>query len=223
VSKRKLRTLILFLVVVSILLWVLGTKRDGGSTSELNKKFATDSSFRGRIAVTIIERYTGPERNLKFLIDLDRGEVSSSPNLKSEEPLSPGGRLDRCESAGAVEIPAPNHELAASCVVKFESDSYKVTIRDLRSDSQLREWSAGKEWEICGLVWSPDSKTIAVLLARERTDLSPLGLVSAASGHPIPLNTFKVTLLTAQSGNNLELPLIRKDSPSGWARVDWIR
>jgi hypothetical protein len=52
------------------------------------------------------------------------------------------------------------------------------------------------------------------------------GLIGAnigASGHPIPLETFKVALLSAQSDSELHLPVIRKDSPSGWARIDWIQ
>jgi hypothetical protein len=58
---------------------------------------------------------------------------------------------------------------------------------------------------------------------KERTDLGLLGLISAASGHPIPLETFKVALLSAQSDSELHLPVIRKDSPSGLARIDWIQ
>ena len=98
-----------------------------------------------------------------------------------------------------------------------------VSLFNKQSNAQVKRWSANKGWKICGLSWSPDSGSIAVLLGKERTDLGLLGLFSAVSGHPIPLETFQVTLLSAQSKSELHLPVIRRDSPSGWARIDWIQ
>jgi hypothetical protein len=224
-SRNKAKGLIVgisFLVVVSVSSWILGPNRDASSTSKFHTGFVPDGSFRGQIIVTIIEREAGPERNLQFLIDLDRGETSASPDPQFGGPLSPGGKLDDRDCARAVEIPAPDHELAAHCTVKG-SDTYTVGIRNVKSNGQIREWSASKGWAISGLIWSPDSKSIAVLLERGRMDLDPIGLISLVSGHPISLETFKVTLLSNHLDHRLELPVIRKDSPSGWARVDWIR
>ena len=47
---------------------------------------------------------------------------------------------------------------------------------------------------------------MAALLAQERTDLGPVGLLSAASGHPIPLVTFRVTLLSNRLEQQVALP-----------------
>jgi len=192
------------------------------STSKLDTRFVPDAAFRGRIVATIIERRTGPERNLEFLIDLDGGEISTSPNAQPfSGSLSPGGNLDYRDCARAVEIRAPGDELAAYCMVK--DSRYSVGVRNLKSGVQAREWSASKGWRVSGLIWSADSKSIAVLSAKERMDFGLVGLLSAASGHPIPLITFEVTLLCAQTGHELKLPVIREDSPSGWARLDWIQ
>jgi hypothetical protein len=224
-SRNKARALIVgisLLVVVFISAWVLGPNRDASSTSKFHTGFVPDGSFRGQIIVTIIEREAGPERNLKFLIDLDRGEISASPDAESDSSLSnPGGRLDHCDPRGTEEIAAPDHELAAYC--KAMDDRYTLGIRNVKSNGQAREWSANKGWGISGIAWSADSKSIAVLLERGRMDLDPVGLISLVSGHPISLETFKVTLLSNHLDHRLELPVIRKDSPSGWARVDWIR
>ena len=221
-SKSKTRPLILgisLLLIVSLLLWIAGTK---SSTSELPTRFASDASFRGQIAVTIIERKTGPERHLKFLVDLDRGEISAFPNAQPfSGSLSPGGHLDDPDCERTMDIPAPDHELAAYC--RAESGRYSVGIRNLKSRARIREWPAGKGWGISGLIWSADSKSMAALLAQERTDLGPVGLLSAASGHPIPLVTFRVTLLSNRLEQQVALPAIRKYSPSGWARLDWIQ
>ena len=86
----------------------------------------------------------------------------------------------------------------------------------------MQLWTIEQNW-VCGLVWSTDSRSVGVLLEKERTDFGLMGIVSAASGHPIPLETFKVVVYAVESDRNLKLPIIRKDSPSGWASISWIQ
>jgi hypothetical protein len=207
------------------LVWGSRIMRPSGATKSVDNRFEPDHSFKGRIVVTIIERKTGPEKKLEFLIDLDRGKVESTSGPQFEGPLSPGGRIDYCEHQGPIEVPAPNHALAASCGVELDKNSrrYVVRILKLGSNEPVREWLANEGSEICGLIWSADSRSVAVLLEEEKKDLGPLGLLSAASGHPVPLESFRVTLFSAQSEDELRLPVIRRDSPSGWARIDWTQ
>jgi hypothetical protein len=164
---------------------------------------------------------TGPEKHFEFLLDLNRGEISQSEKTKIEVHSSPRGRIDDCRRDGSVALSDGNGQAMLVCGTDTGKDS--VTVFNKQSNAQVRRWAADEGWKICGLSWSPDSASIAVLLEKARTDLGPLGLISAASGHPIPLETFKVTLLSVYSESELHLPVIRKDSPSGWARIDWIQ
>jgi len=209
------------LVVVGFLVSTLRKTHSSISIDDNETRFVPDAFFTGQIVTSIIERETGPQRKLAVLIDLDRGEISTSPKVQPFiGSLSPGGRLDYPDCARAAEIRAPDGELAAYCTVK--DGRYSVGIRNVKSGVEAREWSAGKPSEISGIIWFVDSKSIAVLTAQGRIDLDRIGLLSAASGHPIPLITFKVTLLSNRLDHERTLPAIRKDSPSGWARIDWI-
>lgn len=216
--RRAFSLTLLALALICILVWVSGVMRHSSSTNNLATRFEPNGSFKGRIVVTLIERRTGPERKLKFLIDLDQGEIFAPEGFQSEGILSPGGRIDDCQRDGAMGVVAPGGELVANCTVDAG-----IRITKERPGDLVRQWSGDRGWDICGLVWSADSSSIAVLLEKERTDLSLSGLLSAASGHPVPLETFKVTVMSVRSESELRLPVIRKDSPSGWARIDWIQ
>lgn len=197
------------------------SSRQAHRTNTVPAKFLPKGSFRGKIVVSIIERESGPERHLQFLVDLDRGQISEASDEELvRTSLTRGGHLDEDDCEKMVELPAPLDDLTVYC--KKWGESYSVAIRHSKSSGEVQAWFPRKGWAIRGVIWSPDSKFIAVLQERERRDLSPLGLLALISGHPVPLETFKITLLSIRLDNELELPLIRRDSPSGWARFDWV-
>jgi len=214
------RILVLFVLAsVCAVLWEMqGSLFSGSARSDT--RFVSDRAFAGQLVVSVVERKTGPEKYSEFLIDLNRGEVSRSEKVKIEVHTSPNGRVDDCQRGGSVAVADGNGQDVVVCGTDAGRDL--VTVFNKESNAQARRWAADEGWKICGLSWSPDSSSIAVLLEKERTDLSPLGLISAASGHPIPLETFIVILLSVHTKSELRLPVIRKDSPSGWARIDWI-
>jgi len=181
--------------------------------------------FSGEIIVSIIEREASPKTSLEFLIDLNRGRISAVDHGESlGMVVSSGGRIDHCDIPGTQEVVAPNRESTIRCVVAggdARGVRYEAKVRRRSADLQERRWSAPPDWEIKGFAWSPDSKSIAILLENERTDFRPVGLLSMITGHPISLHSFGVTLLSSQLDHELKLPLIRKNSPAGWARVDW--
>lgn len=219
-TKAKRILVLLVVASVCVVLWEMrGSLFSGSARSDT--KFVSDRAYGGQLVVSVVERMTGPEKYFEFLIDLNRGEVSWSEKAKIEVHTSPNGRVDDCQRGGFVTVPDGNGRDVVVCGTDAGRDL--VTVLNKESNAQVRRWTADEAWKVCGLSWSPDSGSIAVLLEKERTDLSPLGLLSAASGHPIPLETFKVTLLSAHSEHELHLPIIRKDSPSGWARIDWIQ
>jgi len=219
---RKTKTLLVLLVLASVCLMVWWTRDSFFPHSvRSDTRFVANHAYDGRIVVSVIERMTGPEKYFEFLIDLNHGEISQFEKTTIEVHSSPRGRIDDCRREGSVALPDGNGQDLVVCGTDTGKDS--VIVFNKQSNAQVRHWSADKGWKISGLSWSPDSRSIAVLLEKERTDLGLLGLISAASGHPIPLETFKVALLSAQSDSELHLPVIRKDSPSGWARIDWIQ
>lgn len=207
------------LVLVCFTSWACWVIYLSISSQNLNTRFAPDGSLEGTIAVTIIERKTGPQKHLTFVIDPKRGEILPS-NAQFNGPLGPGGRIDRCGAAR--DIPAPNGEMVATCL---SADDGREAVQVLKSGSRerIRLWPGEKNWDVCGIAWSPDSTAISGLFETERLDVSPIGLLAALSGHPIPLVTFKVDVFAIDSDRQLQLPAIRKNSPSGWARVDWAR
>lgn len=226
ISKARLLTLALSAVfALYIIFSFVVADKSSNTMSTFSQDFLPDPVFKGRILVTIIERYAGPERTLNYLIDLVKGTISVSPQGQLPKGVrSLGGRIDECRLGDHAPITAPNGELAADCAAEG-SDGKNVgplVIIHKKTGEQIKQWTEGKEWKIHGIVWSMDSQSVVVLSAKERTDFRLGGVIAMASGHPIPLVTFKVTLLSIQTNHELNLPEIRKDSPSGWARLDWI-
>jgi hypothetical protein len=221
-AKSTDKRLILVLVVVIpslVVVWILWAKRAGDAAKSYASRFSRDDYFKGKIVVTIWETQPAPGRDLAVVIHLDRGEIAESAGAQfSEDVSSAGGRLGEDDCKKMTQIPSPDRTLAAYCMVR--GNGYSVGLRDLTVPSDGRVWAADKGWAVGGVVWGGDSDFVAVLLKHERTDLSPLGLLSMSSGHPIQLETFKVTLLSKNLDHQLELPVVRKDS-LGWARIDW--
>ena len=122
------------------------------------------------------------------------------------------------------EVKSPSLDFVVTC---SNGGGTKWSARNLLSvlksgtNEQIQRWTIEQNWKVCGLVWSTDSRSVGVLLEKERTDFGLMGLVSAASGHP--LETFKVAVYAVESERNLKLPIIRKDAPSGCASISWIQ
>jgi hypothetical protein len=215
------RLILLMLVVIPslIIVWVIWANRAGDSAKSYASRFSRNDYFKGKIVVTILETQPAPGRDLAVVINLDRGEIAESAGTQlSDEVGSAGGRLGEDDCKRMTQIPAPDQTLVAYCMVR--GNGYSVGLRDLTVPSDGRVWSPAKGWAVGGVIWGGNSDFVAVLLEHERTDLSPLGLLSMSSGHPIQLDTFKVTLLSRNLDHQLELPVVRKDS-SGWARINW--
>jgi hypothetical protein len=200
-----------------VALWNLGGCYGSRSADDAPVAFKTDPSFRGELGVWIIERKTGPQRNLLFLIDLDAGKTISYTDRQPDYGTSTeGAYLGYSDCKKMKEITSPDGQSTAYC--KVAGEDYTLMI-----SSAPKMYTPGPEWGITGLAWLSDSKSVAVLLERERTALDPASLFALLSGHPIPLATFKVVLLSSDLKVAKELPVIRKDSPSGWAQIERVR
>ena len=218
-TRAKITTIVIGFIVALIAalsLSNLGPSRDASAISKV--EFVPNPNFRGQIVVGIIE----PQNSLRFLIDLNRGAIAGSSDVqRAPGSASPGNSINERDCQGKVEIPAPDRQLGAYCTRSV--GRYSVGIRSLNSNTKVLEWPIEEGWEIGGIVWSYDSKSLAVLLVRGRMDLDLSGLMSAASGHPISLNTFKVLLVSRGLEHQFLLPVIRKDSLAGMGGIDWVR
>jgi hypothetical protein len=219
---RVMRLGFLLLLLICFLVWASRSIYLSNSTMSLEKTFKPDHSFSGRIVVTVIDAKSGDGKD-QILIDLDHGEVSDSPNLQFDSTLKTG-HIDDCW--GIAEVKSPSLDFVVTCSngggAKWSARNLLSVLKS-RSNEQVQQWTIEQNWKVCGLVWSTDSRSVGVLLEKERTDFGLMGLVSAASGHPIPLETFKVVIYAVESDRNLKLPIIRKDLPSGWASINWIQ
>jgi hypothetical protein len=191
------------------------------------KGFSPDSLFSRRILVSIIERETGPKSSLTFIVDLNQGLILTDDNAKRVEGSPPvGGNIDHCDLNGTQEIAAPNRDLTVQCLVVVgdaQGPRYSARVRRGGAEGHTKQWLAPPGWEIMGFAWSPDSKSIAILLADEKADLRPVGVLAMITSHPISLHSFASTLLSSELDHEHQLPLIRQNSPAGWARVEWVQ
>jgi hypothetical protein len=158
----------------------------------LERSFKPENSFSGQISVEMTDKNTGPDKSFQFLIDLDHGQISESSHITAASAPRLGSSIHDCTKS--VEVPAPTNELTAVCSTRYGTKELLMSVIKHGSNEQIRQWPLEQGWWVSGLAWSANSRSIAVLLEKERFDLGPLGLLSAASGHPIPLNTFKVDL-----------------------------
>jgi hypothetical protein len=186
----------------------------------LQRTFHPKNSFHGQVQVRMTDKNLGPGKVLQFHIDLDRGLVTESPSSSSDVQSKSGSWIHDCIKP--VEVSAPGHGWVAVCSTPYGSKATAIEVMKLESDEKIREWPIARGWRVSGMAWSADSSSIAVLLERERYEFSPIGLLSAISGHPIPLNTFEVNVYRLQSSDQLLLAPLNRDSPYALANIDWI-
>lgn len=184
----------------------------------LQRTFNPKNSFHGQVQVRMTDKNLGPGKVLQFHVDLDRGLIAESPSSSSDVRSKLGSSIHDCIKP--VKVSAPGHGWVAVCSTPYGSKATSIKVMKLESDEKIREWPIAREWRVSGMAWSADSSSIAVLLERERYEYSPIGLLSAISGHPIPLNTFEVNVYSLQSSEELLLPPLNKDSPYGLANID---
>jgi hypothetical protein len=186
----------------------------------LQRTFNPKNSFHGQVQVRMTDKNLGPGKVLQFHIDLDRGLVTESPSSSSDVQSKSASWIHDC--IDPVEVSAPGHGWVAVCSTPYGSKATSIKVMKLDSGEKIREWPTARGWRVSGMAWSDDSSSIAVLLERERYEFSPIGLLSAMSGHPIPLNTFEVNVYSVQSSDQLLLPPLNRDSPYALANIDWI-
>jgi hypothetical protein len=162
------------------------------------KAFTPHREFTGQIFVSVTENTGSREVKQLYRIGLDEGisapsnapvtlvekgnsgaigSCSSSPTV-----ISPDGRyIAKCEGP----LPFVSHRGNPDRVIVIQRSTGKVVTREPISDTN----------RIKGLLWSPDSQTVAVLISWEHSGYGPGDLVSRALGHPVPYSIYTVEAL----------------------------
>jgi len=61
---------------------------------------------------------------------------------------------------------------------------------------------------ISDFCWLPDSSALVILESTERWSKSPLGMLGARLGHPIPLDSFSIRIIDTQSLHERRIPIV---------------
>jgi hypothetical protein len=96
----------------------------------------------------------------------------------------------------------------------------ELRVVDARTGATRLQETSAKSRSISDLAWERDSQSVVVVEASERFSVSPLGILAAIAGHPIPHSAFYSARLTVSSEKfvEAELPLVG-DIRYGNARI----
>jgi hypothetical protein len=112
-------------------------------------------------------------------------------------------------------VPSPDGTFVAQC----KSDG--LEIKDRSTSTTIYKWKTGEWRDIRGITWSPSSRSLAVLNTSEHLGKTPLELLSALSGHPVPHNTVFLDLINFESTSVTEYR-IQENVVSAFCRIlDW--
>jgi hypothetical protein len=96
------------------------------------------------------------------------------------------------------------------------SDEFSV-IRNKTTET-LYHWNP-KDWRgVRGFVWAPNSRSVAFLNKSEYYRKSPLELLSALSGHPVPHDTVFLNVLDVGTGRVSEY-VVRRNVYAAFTRI----
>jgi hypothetical protein len=127
----------------------------------------------------------------------------------------PTGAIEAC--AKKPEANSPDRKYVARCMTsKKETEEFLVV--DDKSGVTVCHWKPQDSRGIRGFAWSPNSRSIAVLNTSNHVGKSPLELLSALSGHPVPHDTVFLDIMDVQTRRVVEY-VVRKDVVSSFTRI----
>lgn len=130
----------------------------------------------------------------------------------------PAGKVDCSENPRAASL---DGRLIASCAGRLGGnwnvpDEFFVV--DAASSREVFHWKPTNWRRVGGFAWSPNSGSVAFLNRSSYYGKSPLELVAALSGHPVPHDTVYLDVVDVSTGKVTEY-LIRKDVISAFDRI----
>lgn len=130
-----------------------------------------------------------------------------------QEPAGAGGCSEKRNLATS-----PDGQFVAKCESEGRSVSDHFQIKDSATSTTLYSWKTDDWREILGFAWSPNSHSVAVLNMSEYYGKSPVELLSALSGHPVPHNTIFLDVIDLQKGRATEY-VIKRNVISAFCRI----
>lgn len=109
---------------------------------------------------------------------------------------------------------SPNGKQVALAVRNRKTDDDSILIVDEETSKVVAKESFDKR-EVGDLCWSHDSLTVAAVVSKSRTGISPFALLLAFSGHPVAYKDFSVGVLSVSSGKWTESEPLARDVDAG--------
>jgi len=136
------------------------------------------------------------------------GQIETGSPTTFERVLSPDGRYVVISSGEPG--PAQDNSARLAIVVKDSNDDATVVRGSVPAGNYVR-----------GVAWSPDSKAVAILLLTQHFAFSPLGLLSAAAGHPIYQTSFGFMILNLSERKSIGALRFPGTYVSPWWTFAW--
>jgi hypothetical protein len=210
----------------SVLAWALlltlsACKHEPPSTQQV---LARDIA-PGRIDIEVISPRQGGDDYWAYRVTPSEGSVARTSvgrqTASDWEPLAPEFSAGQANCFQGSQASSPDQKLLARCFGERPGKPAQFTIGpNTPGDGNkfLFRFTPDRWRRIEGFVWSPNSRSIALLISSERYGKGPLERLWALAGHPVPHNTVYLDLNDVESGNTVEY-LIRSDVVHGGARI----
>ena len=129
----------------------------------------------------------------------------------------PAGAIGACEGSSNLTATSPDGTYSARCTSANSADALQVN-----SGARVAEWKTHGRG-IRGFAWAPNSNSIAILNVSSYYGKSPLELLAALSGHPVPHDKVLLDIFDVQTGQTTEY-LVRNNVVSSFTRIlRWAR
>lgn len=191
----------------------------GGTEQQVQQALGADVA-PGVILVDILEA-GHPEHYRQYEVQPTAGSVrrvkeeTFSDYLNRDLPrffLEPTGSLSRCSSDNRAS--SPDGKYVAYCA----GGDGGLSVHDQTGVGNSHLWKPRGWRGIRGFGWAPNSGSVAILNVSSYVGKTPLELLAAFSGHPVPHDTIFLDILDVRTGTTTEY-LVRKNVVSSFTRI----
>lgn len=213
------RTLTVLFFLTTLL--VIGCDVAGGPSRE----FPPFTLFNGAITVIISEPdVNGHNQDYTYDVYPHEGTIRfrGSKLGKSDGELPLGkestGHIS-CSRSPKLESPDRHFTVRCEGPAGLEGNVHDQIIVEDESGNKVMQQGSAQLMRVVGMAWSPDSKEIAVLYVSRSTSAQPIDWLAALTGHPVPLNTYYLSLQDVSSQQLANLGTLRTDSRYGFGVI----
>ena len=198
----------------AIVLWVCLRQPDH-KLHEANISFSPYPQFGGTVKIAV----TAADQNfvtIRMDLDFGRGSTGADSQWVNE-------RSERCgyskRNIHIPELPSPDGSWSIPC---GWTDSLEVR-RKQPGAARVKTFSPHSS--IRDVVWSPDSRSLAVLIEEQRVEyFSRQGVLSLLIAlQPLHLTHYRLFLYSINTGTVKELPFPYEAIQGAWATIEWSR